>query len=118
MKDKNIINNLENLKILREERNITQLKLSVDLGVSQELISRYEIGSSFPQPNMLIKLANYFNCSIDYLLGQTTIKTPVKKLTNNAELATASELYNKYTSLSIENKQCLDKFLNFLLFNN
>ena len=65
MNDKKIINSLDNLKKIRETKNITQVKLSTDLGVSQELISRYEWGSSFPQPNMLIKLSEYFNCSVD-----------------------------------------------------
>ena len=53
MNDTTIINKLENLKKLREERKITQVKLATDLEVSQELISRYEVGSSFPQPNMI-----------------------------------------------------------------
>ena len=47
MKDTNIINRLDNLKKIRESKNITQIKLSTDLGVSQELISRYELGSAF-----------------------------------------------------------------------
>ena len=57
MNDNKIIDKLENLKKLRESKNITQRKLSMDLDVSQELISRYEVGSSFPQPNMIIKIA-------------------------------------------------------------
>ena len=78
MNDSKIIDKLENLRKLRESRNITQIKLSTDLEVSQELISRYEVGTSFPQPNMLIKIANYFNCSVDYLLGITDVPTPIK----------------------------------------
>ena len=74
MNDSKVINKLENLKKLREIKHITQVKLATDLGISQELISRYEVGSSFPQPNMLIKLADYFNCSVDYALGFTNIK--------------------------------------------
>ena len=76
MNDNRVIDKLENLRKLREKKNITQIKLSTDLEVSQELISRYELGTSFPQPNMLIKLANYFNCSVDYLLGLTDNKKP------------------------------------------
>lgn len=117
MNDSNIINNLENLKKIRTSRNITQVKLSTDLEVSQEVISRYEIGSSFPQPNMLIKLARYFNCSTDYLLGLTDITTPVNTLASNSEQLKASELYNKYKSLSKEDKKCFDRFLTFLLNN-
>lgn len=112
-----IINELSNLKKIRESKNITQTKLSTDLGVSQELISRYEIGSSFPQTQMLIQLANYFNCSTDYLLGQTDISTPIKYFSNDSDNLKATELYNKYNSLSPEDKIYFDRFLSFLLDN-
>ena len=116
MNDSKVINKLENLKKLRESKNITQVKLAIDLEVSQELISRYELGSSFPQPNMLIKLANYFNCSVDYLLGITDIPTPVNYLVNpNKKNA---EILNKYNSLSDEDKKYFDKFLSFLVYNS
>ena len=115
MNDKRIIKQLTNLKTLRKSKKITQLKLSMDLGVSQELISRYEKGSSFPQPQMLITLANYFNCSVDYLLGLTDITTPTKYLVANNISVDEAEILNKYNMLSDENKKCLEKFLSFLL---
>ena len=115
MNDKKVINSLDNLKKLRESKNITQVKLSTDLCVSQELISRYELGSSFPQPNMLIKLSEYFNCSVDYLLGITDTTTPVKYLTSNSQNVEAAELYNKYKSLSNEDKKYFNRFLDFLI---
>lgn len=114
MKDNNVIDKLENLKKIREEKNITQLKLSLHLDVSQELISRYERGSSFPQPNTLIKLANYFNCSVDYLLGLTDVTTPIKYLSLNFDDAKYSDLFNKYKDLSIEDQYSLEKYLDFL----
>lgn len=118
MNDSKVINKLENLKKLRESKGITQVKLAIDLEVSQELISRYELGSSFPQPNMLIKIANYFNCSVDYLLGITNIPTPVKYLVANKDNVKFSELYSKYNLLSNEDKKCFDKFLSFLVDNS
>lgn len=119
MNDSKVINKLENLKKLREIKHITQVKLATDLGISQELISRYEVGSSFPQPNMLIKLADYFNCSVDYLLGLTDISTPVKYLTsNNKKDVEFSNLYNKYNLLSENDKKYFDLFLSFLVDNS
>ncbi len=115
MNDSKIINRLDNLRKLREERDITQIKLSTDLEVSQELISRYELGSSFPQPQMLIKLANYFNCSIDYLLGVTDVRTPVKYLASNIDIVKNAELINKYNALSKADKKFFDRFLSCLL---
>lgn len=113
MNNRKVINKLDNLKKLREEHNITQVKLSTDLGVSQELISRYEVGSSFPQPQMLIKLANYFNCSVDYLLGVTDIKTPIKNI--NKDDIEISDIIVKYNSLSDENKKHLVSYLEHLI---
>ena len=115
MNDNKIIDRLDNLKKLREEKNITQVKLSTDLEVSQELISRYELGSSFPQPQMLIKLANYFNCSIDYLLGVTDVRTPVKYLSLSSETIKNAEIINKYNSLSDTDKKFFERLLSCLL---
>lgn len=118
MNDNNIINRLDNLRKLREEKNITQVKLSTDLEVSQELISRYELGSSFPQPQMLIKLADYFNCSVDYLLGITDVRTPVKYLVSNVTNVKNAEILNKYNSLSNTDKEFFDRILSCLLDSN
>lgn len=116
MNDNTIINNLDNLRKLRESKKMTQLTLGTQLGVTQELISRYEIGDSFPQPQMLIKIAEYFNCSVDYLLGLTDIPTPLKHL-NSTNIKDA-EIINKYNSLSKEDKKYFDRFLSFLLDNS
>ena len=118
MNDNNIINRLDNLRKLREEKNITQVKLSTDLEVSQELISRYELGSSFPQPQMLIKLADYFNCSVDYLLGITDVRTPVKYLVSNVTNVKNAEILNKYNTLSNTDKEFFDRILSCLLDSN
>lgn len=117
MNDSKIINNIENLKKLREEKHLTQLQLSIELEVAQETISKYELGVAFPQPSMLIKLANYFNCSVDYLLGITDVTTPVKKLSENIDNVKSAELYNKYQTLSKDDRYTFDRFLNFLLTN-
>ena len=59
------------LKLLRKEKKISQLKLALDLNMSQNTISRYETGEREPGISELISIANYFNVSIDYLLEQT-----------------------------------------------
>ena len=60
-----------NLKKLRKEKGISQLKLAMDLNMTQNTISRYETGEREPGINELIKIADYFNISVDYLLGRT-----------------------------------------------
>lgn len=58
-------------KELRKSKNITQLKLALDLNMNQNTISRYENGERQPSLSDLIKIADYFGVSIDYILGRT-----------------------------------------------
>lgn len=59
------------LREVRKSKGISQLKLSLDLNMSQNTISRYETGDREPGIIELIKIADYFNISVDYLLGRT-----------------------------------------------
>ncbi len=59
------------LKYLREQRKISQIRLAMDLNMSQNSISRYETGAHQADYATLIKIADYFNVSIDYLLERT-----------------------------------------------
>ena len=59
------------LKALREKRGISQLKLAMDLDMNQNSISRYETGAREADYKSLIKFADYFDDSIDYLLERT-----------------------------------------------
>lgn len=62
------------VKKLRKERDISQLKLAIDLNMNQNSISRYENGEREADYNTLIKFADYFEVSLDYLLGRTDEK--------------------------------------------
>ena len=59
------------LRELRKEKGISQLKLAMDLSMNQNTISRYETGEREADYKTLIKIADYFNVSIDYLLERT-----------------------------------------------
>ncbi len=59
------------IKDLRKARRITQLKMAMDLNMSQNTISRYESGEREPGIAELIRIADYFCVSIDYLVGRT-----------------------------------------------
>lgn len=71
------------LKKLRNEKNITQKDLAKYLGVSDRSVGYYETGQRTPPPDIIEKIADYFNVSVDYLLGRTNIRTPYKKTTEN-----------------------------------
>lgn len=65
----------ERLKKLREDKGLTMAELSRKIGsISQGSLSHYEAGTRTPGLNILIELSNFFNCSIDYLTGQTDYK--------------------------------------------
>lgn len=67
------------LKELRKENNITQLKLAMDLSISQNTISRYETGERQADYKTLIAIADYFDVSLDYLLERTDNPTFLKE---------------------------------------
>lgn len=58
-------------KELRIKKGITQVRLAIDLNLSQNSVSRYENGERQADYATLIKFADYYNVSIDYLLGRT-----------------------------------------------
>jgi len=59
---------LKGLKIIRKEKNLNQQKVAIDLNISREALSHYENGKREPSLDMLIKMSDYFNVSIDFLI--------------------------------------------------
>jgi transcriptional regulator with XRE-family HTH domain len=78
----------ERLKTLREENKVTQEHLAEYLGVGRPTVAGYETKGKQPSYEILDKIANYFNVSVDYLLGRTDIK--------NSSILSAKEEQNKY----------------------
>jgi transcriptional regulator with XRE-family HTH domain len=62
------------IKQLREENSLSQQKLAETLGVTQQAVAKWEGGKAEPDSTMLLKIADMFNVSLDYLLGKTNIK--------------------------------------------
>lgn len=63
------------LKNLRKSRNITQKQLAQAIGASERGIQQYELGERKPAYDMLIALADYFDVSLDYLVGRSSDPT-------------------------------------------
>ncbi len=59
------------ISLLRKEHNISQKQAAADLGVSQALLSHYEKGIRECGLDFLVRAADYYNVSCDYLLGRT-----------------------------------------------
>lgn len=62
---------LKNLKKLRNENNVTQQQLADAISVSQQSINKYENHNIEPDISTLIQIADYFNVTVDYLIGKT-----------------------------------------------
>ncbi len=62
------------LRELRLERNMSQQRLAMELSMTQNTISRYENGEREPGIKELIRIADYFNVSLDYLLERSKQK--------------------------------------------
>ena len=95
--------NKNNLQTLRKKKGYKQIKVALDLNTTQETISSYETGRVFPYIDMLIKLADYYNTSIDYILCRTKYDMPIDDIKPN--------------NISDEDFILLNKINKFLMFN-
>lgn len=66
----------QRLKDLREDRDMAQKQIAAVLGIDQRVYSNYETGKRDIPVRHLIKLADYYGVSADYLLGMTNEKRP------------------------------------------
>lgn len=61
----------ERLKTLREEKKVTQRVIAAYLGLTDTAYGFYEQGKNYPNMDALVKLADYFGVSLDYLVGRS-----------------------------------------------
>lgn len=61
----------KHLKLLRKSKNLTQKQLAIFVDASESGIQNYELGTRKPTYDMLIALADYFDVSLDYLVGRS-----------------------------------------------
>lgn len=108
------------LKELRKKSNISQAELALILGVNQKVISDYEKGAIFPSFSNLIALADYFNVSLDYLVGrdcEAVIKSAISE--ENKETADFfRHLYSIVNELDEKSREELLQYANYLKIKN
>lgn len=98
----------ERLKELRNEKEISQRKLADFLKISPSTIAMYETNQRDPDTDMLQNLADFFNVSVDYLLGRTDIRQP---LSNGLKPSKQSELSKELEGLSPESQEEIRKLI-------
>ena len=60
---------MNRIKNLREDRDLRQIDVALAVGIDQRSLSNYETGKTNPDSEVIVKLANFFEVSCDYLLG-------------------------------------------------
>ena len=98
---------LENLKKLRSEAGISQKLLADSVGVSQQSINKYENHNIEPDIETMIRIADHFNTSVDYLIGRSDTRRqagPVQAYELNAE---ESSIIEEYRTLSPKQRACI-----------
>jgi len=103
-----------NIKKLRTKKNIYQLKLAMDLGLTQETISAYERELIVPSADILIKMADYFNTNIDYILCRTKYDLPIEQIKPNNVSDKEFELLTKISKLSSTDYAKVEAFIDGL----
>lgn len=68
---------MNRFKDLRQDKDLYQIDIAKLLNISQAAYSRYELGTSEPSLQAIITLADFYNVSLDYLLGRTKAKEEV-----------------------------------------
>ena len=94
------------LQDLREDRDISRKDLALALNISVSTLGMYEQGRREPNIDMLIKMANFFDVSIDFLVGRSF------KNENNELLVEALHLKNEIDKLPQGYKNIIDFMLN------
>ena len=69
----------ENIRSIRIDKGYTQDQIAKCLGISQNTYSQYEIGVLNYPLDAVVKLADFYGVSTDYLLGRTAVKEPYPK---------------------------------------
>lgn len=97
---------MENLRIARKEKGIKQNEIAQYLNINPKTYNRYENGKSQADYATLIKIANYLNTSVDYLLGRTENKErsqfepTLDEFEENKKIAQRMGLYDRVPKLT------------------
>lgn len=106
---------LPNLKLLRREKGISQQTLADVLGISQQSINNYENKTVEPDIDMLKKMADYFNTTIDYITGYANTRYPVDNTSAYHLNAEEGNIISKYRTLTPKERACVTQVIDTLL---
>lgn len=104
-----------NIKSLREEKGLTQKDCADKFDVTLRAWQTYEQGVSEPKYELLCKIADMFNVSLDYLLGRTEVREmntlPKDEPTEEEVKSLENQIVESYTQMSVETRRACIKAL-------
>ena len=98
---------LANLKMLRDEASVSQKQLAAAIGVSQQSINKYENHNIEPDIETMIRIADFFNTSVDYLIGHTEVRRKIEVVHAYELNADEVKIVDGYRNLSAKQKNCV-----------
>ena len=98
---------LKNLKLLRESAAITQKQLAEAIGVSQQSINKYENHNIEPDIETLIRMADFFDTSVDYIIGHAQIRQKIEVTTPYSLNADERSFMDAFRCLSPKQRTCV-----------
>ena len=98
---------LEILRKLRDEAGITQKQLADAIGVSQQSINKYENHNIEPDIETLIRIADYFDTSVDYIIGHSSLRRKLEATSPFELNNTESSIIEAYRKLTQKQKDCI-----------
>lgn len=84
------------LKELRKSRELTQKEFGAKVGLSKAVVSKYENGMGYPSFDVLMRIAQYFGVTTDYLLGVARGKTIDASGLTDSQIATIHQLIAEF----------------------
>ncbi len=98
---------LKNLKELRENTGASQKQLAEAIGVSQQSINKYENHKIEPDIDTMIRIADYFETSVDYLIGHSTLRRRIEATDDYALNAQEACLIEQFRKLSARQRDSI-----------
>lgn len=109
---------LHNLKQLRKERGISQQRLADAIGVSQPSINKYENHNIEPEIEVLKRMADYFDTSIDYIVGHTDVRRKIEPTEDFRLNHQEAEMISRLRALNDDEKRCINLTMQAFLKKN
>lgn len=99
---------LKNLKLLRDEKGVSQQLLANVIGCSQQSINKYENHNIEPDIDTLIRIADYFETSVDFLIGHTEIRQKIEPVQTFSLNESEGNLLSSYRSLNQKQRRAIE----------